>query len=153
MKFFSIDPGLSGTGVTFWGHSEGNPTDRRPTAVYSLRGKTAEDYMAKIASLILKCNPSFIVIEEAEYFSGDERGEVTVRSGSLVKLAMFIGSLRELCRSHKVIFELVTPMRWKGQLSKEIIELRIKRIWPECPATSEHAWDSVGIGFWKIGML
>lgn len=149
-KFISIDPGVSGTGLTFWDGGE------FPKFVMSMRGKTIGAYMEKIGDVFAKTEPDLVVIEEASYFQGDVRGEVTAKSGKLIKLAMYIGALEELCRFWEIPSELVTPMKWKGQIGKKIIEDRIKRIWPDWDKhkiTTDHAWDSVGIGFWKIGKI
>ena len=76
--------------------------------------------------------------------------------GDLVKLSIFVGMLcyraRLLVGPENVFF--VPVNQWKGQLSKELVELRIKKFYASRnfhAKFTSHEWDAVGIGLHVLG--
>ena len=149
MTWISIDPGIGGSGVAVW-KDKLSECDV-PLATFSLRGKTRGQYMTQFESIIKVWGVTSAVIENAMHFKANVRGKVCLDSGSLVKLAQFIGSLEEVCRSNGVLVTLVTPIKWKGQLSKSLTLKRINKLWCECPQKPDHLVDAVAIGYWRLG--
>ena len=153
MSWISVDPGISGTGVAVWDDDK-----QVPTWVVPMKHKTKDEYMAHFNKLFNLKVITHCVCENATYFQGDDRGEVTLRSGKLIKLAQFIGGIQEVCRANHVTVELVTPQKWKGQLPKRITIKKVMQHWPSVPfnpkkESDSHMFDAIAIGMWKLGLL
>ncbi len=85
-----------------------------------------------------------VVIEFPELWSGSAVSHAAATRGDLFKLTFLVGRYAEVCEQRGATCTLVTPMEWKGQMPKEVIDRRIKiAIEQEYP---EHASDAVGIG-------
>lgn len=88
-------------------------------------------------------------------FFGSEGGQVAARSGSLVKLAVVVGTLYGVCLDWGIAFRPVGVNEWKGNLSKEIVKARIEKILGSSALADlrpkEHAWDAIGIGLYCRG--
>jgi hypothetical protein len=93
-----------------------------------------------------------VYIENASYFSGSKKGQMVADSGKLVVLAKYVGSLEAICHMMEVEFESIDVIKWKGNLPKEVVNDRIKAIWPECDCKS-HDWDAVGLGMYIMGLI
>ena len=144
----SIDPGLTGTGVAIW---RGN--NARPYKTYSIKRKIQKEYMYYIRSIMIQWDVNWVVIEEAVYFSGNVRGQISTSSGKIFKLSRFIGALEQTLDDLDIHHDLVTPMKWKGQLSKQVTEMRIRKIIPniDIKKNNDHEFDAVGIGLNVLG--
>jgi hypothetical protein len=154
-RFLSIDPGIE-FGWAFWNGG------RAPAATGVFHPEAHEDYFVRAAStakyfgqLISIHAPIECVYCEWPSHMEGERGGVTARGGSLVKLAYIVGVMAEASRQRRVPFVPVPVIQWKGQLSKENIQHHIRRILGErsCLPFKSHAWDAVGIGLWARGMF
>lgn len=81
---------------------------------------------------------------------------IAAQAGSVYKLAFLVGYI-----AHAFDFEceviVTTPMEWKGQLPKDVIQRRvISRLGAaKCIGLNirSHAWDAVGLGLWALGRL
>ena len=117
----SIDPGLGGTGICVWYREK---TD--PEKVYSIKCINQKDYMHRIRYIMIEHQIQWVIIEEAVFFSGNVRGQVATTAGTIFKLSRFIGALEMLCDIYHVKHDLITPMKWKGQLDKKNTERKIR---------------------------
>lgn len=84
---------------------------------------------------------------------------VAESSGSLIKLAYWVGYFAGVLSEKwsSVEFIPVEPNKWKGQLSKEMVEQRLRKIigeklWAQLNPKS-HAIDAIGIGCWAKGVF
>lgn len=159
---FTIDPGVSGTGLAIWNADlfgvgkfpyEGYP----PTKIMSIRYKDTASYFNTLQYGIRQLGCLKIICEDVDYRKGD-KGQMVAESGDLVTLAKFIGAIQGIAFCEGVPIELVTANIWKGQLNKAKVVARLKKI---CPSLTNfcgdeekaHDWEAVGIGFWKQGVF
>lgn len=146
----TIDPGLSGTGYAVWDEdwnllSNGvvnGGNKKKGYQIISELSKKLKDYTFYIAK---------VFIELPAKFSG-AKGEMVANQGGLVKLSMFAGSLEQKFLDMGYDVVMVPVIKWKGQLPKEVVIKRIKRLLPKAQATS-HDWDAIGIGLYLKGDL
>ncbi len=150
----TIDPGTSGCGWAIWTHSWDLvsygifiPEEWRGGEYSELRKwlYKAEQVSEKIRQLCWEAVDE-LYIEYPSVFGGG----VAAQSGAVVKLACLVGMI--MGNSGAGYRFLVPVQEWKGQMSKSMVEKRIKRILPTCKATS-HAIDAIGIGMYKKGVL
>ena len=146
----SVDPGETGTGVALW-----SGVKKVPVAFFPLRCKNQKEYMYHIKKIFVEYEVKYCVIEEATYFQGSLKGEVSTKSGSTFKLSRFIGALQMMCDFLYITHELVLPMTWKGQLPKTVTIKRIQELLPniELSEKEDHVYDAIGIGLHKLGVF
>ena len=108
----------------------------------------------------LEADPAEIVMECPSFFESFG-GQTTASSGSLVKLAMAAGAemaaINCIPPDRCFIRSLVTVNAWKGQMSKEAVQHRIRKVMnlgnpkgDRCEKFRSHVWDAVGIGlYWQ----
>jgi hypothetical protein len=152
-NILTIDPGKAGTGVAIWPAETFLCGDKTCLPFFHcvMRFKNENTYAERLRDLVIRFNIKKVYMENASFFEGC-RGRLVARSGALIVLSEFIGMVRRQLILEGCTVELLTPQRWKGNLPKEIIERRIKKIWPECAAKS-HDVDAIGIGFYLLGRL
>lgn len=164
---FTIDPGISGTGIAVWdyNHFKNQLPDLgsrkypifSPEKVMQMRFGTKFEYLYELRAWIKRLDCHLVICEDADFRRGD-KGSMVAESGDLVTLAKFIGSVEATVLFENIPVELVTANKWKGQLDKKKTVDRIKKIWPGSVDVcgnekTAHAWDAVGIGFWKLGLF
>jgi len=144
-RFISVDPGVSGTGYAIWSR-----TNRIIDFGIIAPPSTIKEFEARVMNIerrlrnvvrTYKVEKSYI--EFPAFYQGFG-GQVTARSGALVKLAFTVGILYgALPECH-----LVPVSSWKGSLPKEIVIQRIRKILPKTDWMDfkEHVWDACGIG-------
>jgi hypothetical protein len=147
----TIDPGISGSGYAIWDSrwklvAHGVLTSSS-SPMWELK---AYDLMQQFQEVVEEHNCVEGYIEMPALF-GSVGGLVTANSGALVKLAWFVGMVCGGLKSNCPLKPIGVNL-WKGQLPKEIVILRIKRILPRCAATT-HDWDAIGIGLYLKGDL
>lgn len=112
--------------------------------------------IAQFASLLIKFSPRDTAVEWPSYFSS-LGGRATAGSGSLVKLTFGIGKLAQIVEAYGSNFVPVPVNKWKGQLSKRIVEKRIRRILPVAKLKKlkpeKDVWDAIGIGLYMRGLF
>lgn len=153
----AIDPGLQGTGYAIW-HRD----PRVPDEAGVLRGPRGPDWMARvdhiavnISELVRNYEVRHIICEQMEHF-GTAQSSMSWKTGDLQRTVFLIGTIHGMTRL-RCRFELVTPREWKGQLPKSVTIARVRRALGRdtcrglCIET--HAWDAVGIGLWKKGVI
>lgn len=149
----TIDPGQGGTGIALWDKLEFDKECALPFLTASFVKKDAHAFYQVFEELVKRYNVKSAFIENAHYHgSGSAKGQMVAQSGALVVLAKFIGGAEAILWRAGVSVRVVDVMEWKGQLPKEVVNMRILRVWPDCSATN-HDWDAVGIGMWAQGMI
>ena len=159
MRYFAIDPGLSGTG---WAEfKDGKPT--RCGVIYP-KSQTSDLWEEKAEYIADQLLQDWFQVTELAYRSALRRIHVYIempqqmvsarglaaQGGAVYKLAFLVGYLARAvhpCRVHAI-----TVNQWKGQLPKDVVERRIiKTLGTErCTQLNirTHAWDAVGLGLW-----
>lgn len=99
-----------------------------------------------------------VVIEEPGVFQS-AGGDVSAKSGAVVKLCVTTGCLIYALRDLLPRYELETVASWKGQMPKPVVEARVRckldrteLALLESTKTS-HVWDAVGIGLYSLGRM
>jgi hypothetical protein len=145
-KKITIDPGATGSGWAVWDAKWmllGNGIVIPPSA-FAWETK-AYWVVTRLEEVAEKWGCTEGYIEYPAFFQVHGAGVAT--SGALVKLAWFVGLV---CGSLPFPPELVTVNEWKGQLPKEVVIKRIKKILPAVNAKS-HDWDAIGMGLYLKG--
>lgn len=153
-QVLSIDPGTSGCGWAIWDITRRKNWELLRYGVFvpvKLRGNDTNDlqrwqYEAEqvsetVAGIGKYCESMYV--EYPSVFGGG----VAAQSGAIVKLATLVGMIMGGFQGESI---LVPVVNWKGQLPKEIVAKRVKKILPNCKAES-HAIDAIGIGLYLQG--
>lgn len=155
MRTLSIDPSVRSCGWAVWSGKA-----LKDFGVFHAARSREKDWQTagqEVGRLVLqkaeKWNVKRVYCEFPAYF-GDN---VTAKSGSLVKLAWFVGFLDGFLHL-QADFELVPVHIWKGQLPKHVVNARIervlsKKICARLRSMPPDAWDAVGIGLFKHGRM
>lgn len=157
VRLLAIDPGLTGTGAAVWTRS--GPVPDEVFVVKSDLGKKADwiDRCANIAGHLMNIIHTHeiesVVCEMMEMHSS-ARAQMMWRAGDFQRTLVLIGTIHGMAIENQVKeFAVVPPSVWKGQLPKEVMERRIRRIVGDrqCErlGIQTHAWDAVGIGLWE----
>jgi len=153
----SIDPGMRYTGWAYWEDDE--LQDWGLVHMSFPKGLEWQHRAAAMAKKMLAelryFTPAWIVCEFPQEMGGaGSRGDIALRSGSVRKLAAYVGMLEgRIAESMPdVQFIMVEPMTWKGQLPKEITLKRVLRDYPKVAgSTVRHdVIDAIGIGRWRV---
>lgn len=160
IRMISVDPGVGGTGYAYWHDSE---LVTYGTIHFHQNCETWEQRMRDVGfgflQMLKVVNVANILVMESPVFMRGFGGYTVASTGDLVKLAMLTGHLtaRVYDRSAWTKLELVEPSKWKGQLPKKVVENRVRKLLPGIfdpkKKVSNHAFDAIGIGLWKLGKL
>ncbi len=156
-----IDPGLGGTGWAFFERIDtyaGKGKQKTKGFLYespansgvyfgkgAALGKTRE-ICAWFDGLCGSLDPALVVIEWPEFWVSSAKSHAATAQGDLFKLVYLIGGMGEVIRKRGIGNPiLVTPRKWKGQLSKGIV---VKRIASRMGYINmeDHEEDAVGMG-------
>lgn len=144
----TIDPGTNGSGYAIWNKS----WDLMTHGVLSSNGKTWDikmhDIAKKLKMLVKEHGIKTAFIEEPRKFHGTF-GNMVADRGDLVKLSIFVGYVSGYLG---IDVDRIPVIAWKGQLPKDVVIKRIKRILPNIKAKS-HDWDAIGIGLYLKGVF
>lgn len=88
-----------------------------------------------------------MLICELPGVQGGAAGEAAKNSGDILKLMALVFALRERATSLGLDTQLVPVNIWKGQVPKEITQMRVKKHWGWLGSDHNEA-DAVGIGDW-----
>lgn len=99
--------------------------------------------------LLERYRPITHVYAEWPMFMESEKGFMAAMDGDLVKLTYCTGFIGALSMALGAIFVPVEIRDWKGQLPKNVVELRIRKMLGR--AYPNHAADAVGIGLDRKG--
>ena len=155
-----VDPGIVGTGYAVF-----NQLDLTPThfGVLVAKGNGAE-WMERVrgiatqfSQILKRHKPGQVILEFQELYPGATSMTSGFR-GDLFKLSLATGAM--CCVSWEYTGQtpiLKRPREWKGQLPKDIVELRVKKHYEKAglafPHIPNHAMDAVGMGFAQRGLL
>lgn len=151
----AVDPGINGTGIALWCPGD----DLYPFGTDVLNAPRKLTWWRKalyladaVADVVDEHRDIAILVCECPQFFASAGGEMVAGRGDLVKLAIAVGCIAGRVESNTRSCEFfpVEVNDWKGQLSKENVERRIRRKLPLGEYTS-HAWDAVGIGLFARG--
>ncbi len=154
----TIDPGVSGTGFAIWDRKAWKDQmvaslEKRyflkPKYCGTISYKNTTKHITMIKKLCSTYKVISVFVEDAAAMQG-AKGKMVSNSGRLVVLAEFIGRFQEMLSREGIRCQLVPVAKWKGNLPKEVVARRVRRIWPGCNAKS-HAIDAVGIGYYLTG--
>lgn len=97
-----------------------------------------------------------VYCELPQHFEG-ARGAAAEARGDIIKLTYMVAGYGLVCAFKRVPFEHVPVINWKGQLSKETVEKRVRRIIGEDTFRQlnirRDIVDAVGLGLWVKGLL
>ena len=156
MNTMSIDPSVRSCGWAVWK----NKSLKDFGVMYAANTKekdwqqSGEEIGNSLRDKAVKWKVEKVYCEFPAYF-GDN---VAAHSGSLVKLSWMVGFLNGLFIAQNVSYELVRVNDWKGQLPKNIVQMRIARILPKniirrLNSMRSDAYDAVGIGLFIHGRM
>lgn len=111
--------------------------------------------MRRKAKRMRTVRPVDLLVLEWPTYRGDATGHSAAAKGDLQRLCFMAGALASRAAKLNWAVELVTPGEWKGQLSKDTVELRINRaignVAQDGSKIESHAADAVGMGLWRKG--
>lgn len=162
-RVICIDPGLDkngGTGCAFWPflkHKTAISAATVPRKVILIQSKT-KDWLERTGSIanqfqafIKDMRADHVVIEGQELWGGSAKSHASASTGALFKLTILTGRLIQIASDAGAITEILQPSKWKGQLSKEAVDERIKRELNK--SYPNHISDAVGMGLHLQGKL
>jgi Holliday junction resolvasome RuvABC endonuclease subunit len=145
-----IDPGISGTGFAFF--SKENKTFV-PDFNLSFHKPSLLKYYEFYQEFIDRYEVEFVMIERPQFFGLDStKGLMVAVKGDLITLTMLAGGYEGIAILNGCEVETIEVNKWKGQLPKEVIKERIRRVWKEV-SCKNHDWDAVGIAYYDFGIL
>ncbi len=154
MRVLTVDPGLGGTGLAFW--SPGNLPKPYLTGILKANGK--KDYLDRAALIVRHFRaylgsvyPDLVVIENQAVWDDSEEAYASSRKGDIIKLAHLAGMLALAVMEAGKRVEMIAVAKWKGQLPKQAVNSRIKRVTGDVYA--DHISDAVGIGLSMMELI
>jgi len=94
-----------------------------------------------------------VYIEGVSVWGGSMKSVNAATSGRLTRLFYVVGVYMSICWSYKNIRpEVIYPQRWKGQMDKKAVAMRVYRVLKKTFKT-DHETDAVGMGLHVIGKL
>jgi Holliday junction resolvasome RuvABC endonuclease subunit len=152
-RWVSIDPGLKRTGWASWAG-----TALCDWGLVTAKDIVASDFrltasiMADRVRAVLQRHRVDVVVSEMpeEHMSG--RGRAALNSGSVRKLAYYVGVLHGVAAAGLgAMFHSIEPSRWKGTVPKEVTTRRVIRAYPQVPeGLWSDTYDAIAIGRWRV---
>lgn len=143
--YLVIDPGIN-AGYSVWDKY----WKLKEWGNISGKGKTWEAKMYDVAEQLKRIVKKYKVvktwIEKPRKFQG-VFGDSVANRGDLVKLSIHVGHLSGFLGTE---IEYIEIHNWKGNLPKEVVAKRVKRLLPNVDAKS-HSVDSLGMGLFLQG--
>ena len=159
----TVDPGIRGSGFAYWERlyrtEPGEVMAPRDIQLAVPKAKGSWQLRAglvveRFKGFLYKHSPGLVVIELPEVWSDSEKSMASATKGDLIKLAVLCGRLEEATFEDNVTLTktlYISPQQWKGQLSKRVVDKRIKAsLQAEYP---DHVSDAVGMGLSMQGWL
>lgn len=142
----TVDPGSNGTGYAIWNKEWKLITWGIVMSKSKEWDTKMRDIGRELRAIVIRYKVREGHIEEPKKFGGTT-GNMVADRGDLVKLSIFVGYLDGYLG---IKMNRVRIIDWKGTLPKEVIEKRVKRVFPKLDIKS-HAVDAVGIGLYLRG--
>ena len=163
-RVLCVDPGLGGTGLAFWSSLSGSTrASLEPLATQVLKGPASGKYTwvyrAKEISFdfrisLIALKPQKVVFEVPGLWAGSAKSMASATRGDLFKEAMLVGMLMHAALELEGCdIYTVTPLEWKGQLSKQAVDNRIVRALGRRRTFPNHVSDAVGMGLAAVQKL
>jgi len=152
-NFLCCDPGSGGTGFAMFSSNDLYPIATKKIEIdisnWWLKRKLllfkTEEYLQTIKD---KC---FVMYIEKPQFMESHTGLTAARTDSLVKLVSIYACIIYIAEKNGFDVRVVSINAWKGQMSKEMITIRIQKILNK--RFVDHVADAVGIGLYLKGKL
>lgn len=156
----SIDPGIRGTGIAVWDadlwkHRSNiypiqtavyePPQDEDWVLATSTLWKWFNTYMDENDLVPLKFHCEF------PHYMQSDKGVAATNKGLIYKLSFLVGTFNCMALERGIVLDPILVRDWKGQLPKEAVIKRIKRIAPDIEKRvwpTSHDWDAIGIGLY-----
>ncbi len=165
-RVLTVDPGLGGTGWCLWPALCEVKGDlcQMPSSWGVLNSSKkdwqdkSDDLWEQFSDLLAEKNVYQVVIEMPELWTTG-KSMASVTSGDLFKLVYLIGGMSRVSNITLSNFGesrppvMIKPREWKGQLPKDVVIARIKKLCPACSTIGNHEADAVGMGFALQGRL
>lgn len=147
----SIDPGLDWTGWAVWVGT--SPMDWgliTPKDIATTSWKLVAQIMAtRVRNLAVRLRADSVVCEMPEEFQS-AKGQAALHSGAVRKLAYYVGLVGGFVLCESMGWATVEPMKWKGNIPKELTQKRVRRDYSMVPGgLRPDVYDALGIGrYW-----
>lgn len=150
----TVDPG-DHTGLAWWTGTL-YPETNQINLSHAKRIRTLEDELAymeeQFSAFIDVYQPKTVRIEGVEFWAGSLKSVTAAKRQNLSKLAYLVGGYANEARRRGIQVFLPPASQWKGQMSNDILERKLKRF-NGVNYPSEHILNAVGIGFSAMGFL
>jgi len=152
-RILTVDPGFGGTGWAYWLGNE-YPIFGVIKERAKIKSRSDEERLSLLFQefriLLRQYNPLGVVLESMQLWTS-LTSQTSASRGDLFLLQTLVGGYCAVSTEFSISFRMLTPMQWKGQLSKEALRSRITLI--NNQRYPDHAEDAVGIGFHLAGVL
>lgn len=152
-NFLTIDPG-NYTGYAYFINNKLSVSGSF-TFDKKIKGmsKQFEHLNSCFTGLLNSLEPEKVFIEDLQLYGNSSKSLISGLSGDLFKVAKVTGLYVSQCLIRNIPFEYLKPNKWKGQMNKQIVENRVKRVYPKLRFSNDHEMDAVGIGLHITGEL
>lgn len=153
MSIVTVDPGLTGTGWAVWDKNWELIDHGVIKAKSNLTPQQDRKQIlsSRLHTQIAIFSPEIMYIEYPAKFSS-VKGDMVAGRGDLVKLAQLVGYFHAYFNAKGLRTLDVTVNEWKGQMPKEAVMRRIKRLLPKVRPHS-HDYDAIGLGLYLKGVF
>lgn len=154
----TVDPGLGGTGLAAWRDDESVPYNTKKLTVPTKVG----DWVARSEQYSIDFQNYLKLHWEVEEvwieFPGlhtTASGMASAQSGDIFKLTFLVGIYACHAWNYGMAARPLPVNDWKGTLSKDAIEFRVRRVLGDSLTDSypNHVLDAVGMGLHLKGLL
>lgn len=157
-KILSFDPGFSGTGWAAWSVADWKKTvpPLKNGVIHPPHRGCLEDrgesLFKMVDELLTEFVPTRTIIEWPQFFAFSGKGQTTASSGSLGDLYLAASIIACCSWKHRSPTTFLTPTEWKGQLTKDQIDFRVRSTIGGHDYKN-HALDAIGLGLFVKGVL
>lgn len=156
MSILCVDPGFH-TGYAYF-HNENDFTPIFGT-IELMKDKKVQSLERRMTHLFIhfdsimeSFSPDVLIVEGVKLYQSS-KSQISGLQGDLFQLAYLVGGYCSKAEQRSVPFKIINAVEWKGQLTKEAVEARVKRLNSKLIFKDTHAMDAVAIGFNHYGHL
>jgi hypothetical protein len=142
-SIMTVDPGKH-TGIVMIRRGDPSPAFRTLNCPEKM-GTEAKSHWWLIyyfREALREMEPDKVFIESPEYWGGSETSAASAGSGSLFILDRIAGGFGAVCTLDETPWDFLPVHKWKGQLTKEATDARIRRARPELILPNSHVRDA-----------
>ena len=141
-NMLSVDPSIKALGYAMFTRGKLKSSGHKNL-------KSKKDWVSNVDEMVefireLLDDIDLCVIELPDVFTS-ARGLAASNSGAIVKLMAIVFAVRQMCLEEGIGVYLLPVRKWKGNLPKEITQLRMKRRWGVVSKSNDEI-DAIGIG-------